>query len=428
MTAAGHHAPPWAPGYAHLTRGVPPVSCSFRPSPDDFEVEELPLFEPCGAGTHVLFEAEKRGLSTPEAVRRIASALGVPVHSIGVAGRKDARARTRQWLSVEHIEPERLLALQLPGLAVRRAARHAHKLRLGQLAGNHFRLRLHGVSVPARRHVEEVLERIAASGLPNYFGPQRFGRSGFGHRLGLGLVRGDAGRYLDELTGPDHNEPCEALEHLRATIAGGTRGDFRRLARLIRALEPDLAAVARQLARRPGDLERAVGAVPRRTRQFQLSALQSFVFNHVLSARLAAGTLTTLLPGDLAFLHEGGACFAVALELADAERADLVARVARLELSPSGPLPGPRMSQPSGEPLAAERGACEAAGFAPEVLSTLPAAVRPRGARRPLRVPVRSLSTEPQEDALWLSFELPPGSFATTLVEELRKEHAPGVD
>src|SRR3954471_11496420 len=85
---------------------------------EDFFVQELPLYEPSGEGEHVYCEIQKVGLTTFEAISRIARALGVPNRSIGYAGMKDARAVTRQVLSVQGVTPERLMGLGVPDVQV----------------------------------------------------------------------------------------------------------------------------------------------------------------------------------------------------------------------------------------------------------------------------------------------------------------------
>ena len=99
----------------YLTEGLPGIGGQVRWSPEDFEVEEISLYEPAGMGSHTYFVVEKRGLSTFRAVGMIARTLGVPARQIGYAGMKDAHALTRQTLSVEGVPPERVLALDLPG-------------------------------------------------------------------------------------------------------------------------------------------------------------------------------------------------------------------------------------------------------------------------------------------------------------------------
>ena len=96
-----------------LTTDVDPLPAVIRARPEDFLVEEVPLYEACGEGTHVYFDVEKRGLSSIEAAHRIVRALGLRDDDIGYAGLKDAHAVTRQRMSIEHIDPARLEGLVL---------------------------------------------------------------------------------------------------------------------------------------------------------------------------------------------------------------------------------------------------------------------------------------------------------------------------
>ena len=91
-----------------LTRDLPPVPLLIKQQPEDFIVEEIPLYDPSGEGTHVYFRIRKRGIPTPEAVQRIAKHMGVKPADIGVAGLKDSQAITEQTLSLEHCDPEKL--------------------------------------------------------------------------------------------------------------------------------------------------------------------------------------------------------------------------------------------------------------------------------------------------------------------------------
>src|SRR5690606_18406346 len=100
----------WRSSYTTAMEDWPRLLTDFEPLPgvikedyDDFVVEELPLYAASGAGTHTYFLLEKRGLSTMQAVNDMARALGVRRIDIGYAGLKDARAVTRQWMSVEHV-------------------------------------------------------------------------------------------------------------------------------------------------------------------------------------------------------------------------------------------------------------------------------------------------------------------------------------
>lgn len=160
-------------------------------SPEDFLVEEIPLYPPSGEGGHTFLWVEKRLRNTDEVARWLARESDVAARDVGYAGRKDRMAVTLQHFSVPDLDPERALGLSMPGVSVLRAERHPHKLRTGQLAGNRFSLRVHGCS-------PEVLERAAVAGrdlervgLQNRFGAQRFGRHGENPERARGLLSGE---------------------------------------------------------------------------------------------------------------------------------------------------------------------------------------------------------------------------------------------
>ncbi|HTL46828.1 MAG TPA: tRNA pseudouridine(13) synthase TruD, partial [Verrucomicrobiae bacterium] len=177
--------------WPYLTADIPPLALTARQTEEDFEVEEIPAYEPCGEGDHVYFRIEKKGISTHEACRRIAKVMNVPAKEIGAAGLKDARAVTRQWLSLEHADPARIQELQIPDLCVLTVTRHRNKLRIGHLKGNRFVLKLRGMEAARLPDFRTVLSRLQEKGVPNYFGAQRFGMRGDTALTGAALMRED---------------------------------------------------------------------------------------------------------------------------------------------------------------------------------------------------------------------------------------------
>jgi len=170
---------------ANMTDGLPrlnddlaPMPGRLRAAPEDFVVDEIPAYLPSGEGEHLFVRFEKRDLTTPEAVRRIAAAVGADARDAGWAGLKDRHAVTTQWASFARADRERALAAAVDGVRVLEAMRHGNKLRTGHLVGNAFTLRVR--DVPRDRHGDAsvVLERLARTGVPNYFGEQRFGVHG----------------------------------------------------------------------------------------------------------------------------------------------------------------------------------------------------------------------------------------------------------
>jgi len=155
------------------------LSARFRTEPEDFQVEEIDGFEPAGQGEHLLLTVEKRGMNTVFAAKRIARWAGIPEVGVGYAGLKDRHAVTRQRFSV-HL-PKRVAppldTLVSDELRVLDSTWHNRKLPRGALKGNRFELRLRDVEGDSAA-IEARLQAIAAHGLPNYFGDQRFGRDG----------------------------------------------------------------------------------------------------------------------------------------------------------------------------------------------------------------------------------------------------------
>jgi tRNA pseudouridine13 synthase len=179
-----------------LTSPIPGIGGQIRVAPEDFQVDERPLYLPCGAGEHLYIKVTKRLLSTPDLVRIISTAVGVKAQGIGTAGLKDARAVTTQMISLHLVTPEQLARLKTDEqiLSVEILGRHRNRLRPGHHAGNTFRLVIRDVADHARTTVPDALHILQQRGVPNYFGPQRQGKRGENYQVGLALLADSARR------------------------------------------------------------------------------------------------------------------------------------------------------------------------------------------------------------------------------------------
>ena len=158
------------------TRGV------IREAHVDCRVEERLGFEPDGAGEHLLVLVEKRGANTHWVARVLAEHAGLKRVDVGYAGAKDRHAVARQWFSLRigtRADPD-LGRLDASGVRVLAAARHRRKLRRGAHVGNAFELRVRQLEAD-RDALETRLRAVAAGGVPNYFGPQRYGHDNLEH-------------------------------------------------------------------------------------------------------------------------------------------------------------------------------------------------------------------------------------------------------
>lgn len=408
----------------YLTPDLPGVGGVLKERPEDFLVEEQPLYQPSGEGEHLYLYIEKRELTTPEAAQRIASAFRTHRRNIGHAGLKDKHAITRQHLSVWLPGvPDSVVAESLERLAentklhVLWAERHGNKLRRGHHGGNRFVLRLREVEPTHVVRAKKILDTLEQRGVPNYVGEQRFGYRQNSHLLGQLLLQKEYAAFLDAMLGSDYDTESPYIVEGRAHYRAG---DY------AAALEvwPKTLRFDRQAldALRQGKTpEQAVRTIDRSQRDFLVSAWQSSVFNAVLDERVRGGTFDKLLPGDLAWKHDNRSVFAVDDATAELENAP-DGRVLSGAVSPSGPNWGAGMTQATGEPGAIERAALERTGIGEGQLDKV------EGGRRPMRVPLKhpevSAGADEHGPYIRASFELPRGAYATIAMRELMKPTA----
>jgi len=175
-----------------LTAEFAGVGGRIKQRPEDFEVEEIPAYEPAGSGEHLFLWIEKCGMGAEFFLRQVARRLDIPTGEVGMAGLKDRHAVTRQYVSVPASVEAGLDRLDGDGIRLLRTARHGNKLRSGHLRGNRFRILVRAANPGESRSLEAILERIRAHGLLNYYGLQRFGKDGETAELGLSLLKGES--------------------------------------------------------------------------------------------------------------------------------------------------------------------------------------------------------------------------------------------
>jgi len=416
----------------YLTEELPGTGGRIKAQPDDFIVTEVPLYEPCGEGDHVYLYVEKQGIGSLEAAERIARALGRPRAAVGLAGLKDAQAITRQWMSLERVDADLAARLHLPNITILQVRRHRNKLKIGHLAGNRFEVRIRGGRPGARETAEKVLAILAARGVPNRFDHQRFGRRGDNHLLGRALVLGRHKEFCDQFLGrPSPTGDSPRLVHARQLYDAGS---WHEAVGLFKG-SPDHQRVLAALVR-TRDPRKAAEALPKQLARLLVGALQSDIFNAVLERRL--DSIDRVEEGDLAYIHprlpsagagttgaespalptergpRGGAVFLVEHPEEEAPRA------ARFEISPSGPIIANKVTLASGRPGEIERAVFAEKGIAPADFDRVKA-LRLRGDRRPLRVPLGNPEVEPVGDDIRVRFVLPSGAYATVVLAEIIK-------
>jgi len=408
-----------AESLCHLTADEPGIGGAIKQRPEDFVVEELPLSDPQGHGDHLYLFIEKRKRLTTDVVRFLSRHFGVPWTAIGYAGLKDKHAVTRQWFSVEHATEARAAEFRDEFIQILDIGRNPRKLKRGYLRGNRFEIKVRGIDAGGAVRAKRVLGRLAQGGAPNFHGEQRFGYKRVNHLLGRALILGDLRGFLDGLLGGP--EPSE-VEPNRMAREAYEAGDYKR------ALElwPKVHRFERQAIgplSRGAPIEHAVRAIDKPHLLLMISAYQSAIFNAVLNERIKAGSFATLLEGDLAFIHSTRGIFEVKEPAVEQPRCD------RLEISPTGPMWGRKMSRACRDVGAAELRALHETGVKEEDFEH--GRFTPDGARRVMRMLVREPLVSAGADEfgpyIYCGFELDRGSFATIVMREIMK-NGPAAD
>lgn len=337
-----------------VTADLPGCGGRIKVEPEDFQVEELPAYEPSGAGEHLYLWVRKRDVDTPQAARAIARAVGLTTDEVSYAGLKDRRAVTWQYFSVPATAEPRLGAFADERIQILRSARHGNRLRTGHLRGNRFRIRVREPQSEAA--AQAVVAALAERGFANFFGTQRFGRSDDNAELGRRLLKGE------------------------------------------------------RLPRRPSRFER----------KLYLSAFQSLLFNALLERRLREQTWRRARVGEVMKKVDSGGVFRCSDPATDQARVDA------FEISPAGPIFGPKMVEAGAAPAAEEAEVLAAHGVSLEDFRR--GKGETEGARRAQRLPLRELEVTREGGDLWLSFQLPRGSYATVVLAEVIKAPTPGAE
>jgi len=393
----------------YLTEHFPGTGGTIKESAEDFIVEEIPAYEPCGEGDHLYLRVEKQGMSTFAMIQRLATALGIKEKEVGYAGLKDSKAITRQTVSLPLVDEARLAQLDLEGITILEARRHTNKLRLGHLRGNRFRIRVHGVTQQAAQRALDILHILEQTGVPNLFGPQRYGVLATNHLVGRAMLQ----ERFEEAAALIIGDPAGISNERWKTAATAYRnGDIDQALQAFPGRFRDERRLLHSLLKGQSH-QQAVLGLPRKLLRLFLSAYQSHFFDRQVIMRL--DSLDVLWPGDIAYIHAKGACFRVEESDEEQPRAD------RLEISPTGLLPGKKAMTAHGQTGILEQSLLEKENIETDRFTALPG-LKLSGERRPLRVPLHQASCQQEDpETLLVNFALPAGSFATSVLREITK-------
>jgi len=293
---------------------------------EDFYVEEIPEHLPSGAGPNTWLFIEKIGRNTLDVVLDIAKEMKISRKRMGFAGMKDKSALTRQWLCVSNSEASELEGLEdkLYNVKFLEIKQNEKKLRIGQLIGNKFRILIRDTedldndTVTARN----VLSKLEAVGVPNYYGWQRFGKNRPNtHRVGEFLVQNNIKGAVDSYIG----NPYEGEKsHIKSARAFYDEGDLEEAYESMPSgmrYEKMMLRELIQQKRKKGELNEksykiALESLPKPLKRMFVHAYQSYLFNKAVSERTKLG-INRYVEGDIIIDNEEELRIRLFLSVAD---------------------------------------------------------------------------------------------------------------
>ena len=397
---------------------------------EDFVVDEISsLPEPSENGKYTIFKVTARNWETNRLVRLLSREMGISRERIGFAGTKDKRAVTSQLMSVD-APPSILDNVSLQDVAISDAYTARRKIQIGDLIGNEFRIRASNITKPMDEVggiCEAVCSEIKSTGgFPNYFGVQRFGvMRPITHKVGELIVRGDlegAVRcYITEPAGPLSLDEDAAKARKMLAEADDWSGMEKYIPDSM-SFEKSLVAYLRD---NPGNWAGAIASLPTNLQMMFVHAYQSYLFNLMLSERIARGIpLNRPIIGDIVIpLDADGIPHHENPVTATSKNIDLVERQIKLKRAfVSLPLFGCKSTLSEGEMGEIERMVLEkeditAQDFMVPGLSHCSS----EGSWREILCPVKGLSYALDDESYTVSFSLPKGNYATCLMREFMK-------
>ena len=409
--------------YVTSQRGI---GGTIRNQYEDFYVEEIPEIIPTGEGPNVWVWIEKIGRTTLDVVLDIARDLHIDRKRMGFAGMKDKKALTRQWICIANMDSEEQFR-QIENLDIYKTdflkiTRGRKKLRMGQLKGNKFRILIRDLDdiEKSAEVANEVLNELEVTGVPNYFGWQRFGRPRTNtHLVGEALIHNDLAEAVRRYVGNPSED--ESLENQKARQAYDD-GDLEKSLELMGKGMRYEKMIVRQLIKdsKKGELDdkaymNAIHALPKPLQRMFVHAYQSYLFNDVVSRRVEMG-INKYIEGDIIIDNDENI-------VRDKTSDEYQEMIDNFEVNPTVPLFGTKVPFAGGEVGEMEKSVLESYGLEK---SDFEVPKMPRlgshGLRRALRFQVWDASAKATDEGVLAEFSINKGSYATAVLREVMKK------
>lgn len=403
-----------------------PTGGKIRQSNEDFYVEEVPLQLPSGEGQNTWIQIQKNGRTTLDVVLDMAKAMHISRKRTGFAGMKDRSAITRQWLCISNITPEELPDFNeiLHNVEILDIKANEKKLRMGQLKGNKFKINIRNTNNPVEdvEIAEKVLESLKKTGVPNYYGYQRFGEvRSTTHLVGKCLVEGDVKKAVDTYIGnPSSSEHGIHYEARKLYDEGELQNAYDLMPKSMR-YEKSMIKQLLESKRKHGSLDekdyiKAIESLPKPLKRMFVNAYESFLFNKIVNERAKIG-INQYYPGDIIIDAEEH-------WIHDVDEDTIQEDIDNFKVNPTAPLIGSKVPFAEGEQGKIEQQVVDDENITKEdFMCPKTPKLGSHGIRRSVRFKIDDTKVEKLDNGISVEFFIPRGCYATSVLREIIKHN-----
>ena len=404
------------------------IGGSIRNQYEDFYVEEIPETIPDGEGPNIWIWIEKLGRTTLDVVLDIARDLHIDRKRMGFAGMKDKKAITRQWICIANMDSdkqmEEVLALKdnIYKTEFLKVVRGRKKLRMGQLKVNKFKILIKEIENPEKAAIRanNILKQLEITGVPNYFGWQRFGKPRTNtHLVGEALIKNDLKEAVRrDIGNPSSEEHIENQKSRQAYDDGNLEDSLELMSKGMRYEKMMIKELIR--SSKKGELtdesyKNALHALPKPLQRMFVHAYQSYLFNEAVSNRVNMG-INKYIEGDIIINNEER----IVRDKSPQEYQELIDN---FEVNPTSPLYGTKVPFAEGKVGEMEKKVLNKYNLRKEDFK-VPKMPRlgSHGLRRSMRFKVWDTLAISTDKGVLVEFSINKGSYATAVLREVMKK------
>jgi len=399
------------------------IKGKIKKQPEDFIVEELPIYPEPSNGKYVIARVTSRNWETNKLIERLAYELKISSESIGYAGIKDKRAITKQLMSFP-TSIEKLKNLTLQDVKIEILYKSKKPIYSGKLIGNYFHIVIRDVE-GKKEDVESIINEIKEiGGFPNFFGVQRFGIARpITHMVGKYILKNEIEKaVMTYIANPIKGEDEECYKARK--FLEETRNFSKALEIYPKKLNFE-RRVIEYLAKNPDDWKGALFKLPTNLIKIFLHAYQSYLFNKILSYRIKKGLpINEAIEGDIIIPWDKEMIIQAqkGIVVTPKNIEKINKQIKKHKCIPSAAIVGYDLLLANGKMGEIERKVMEEEKMSQEEfkLPHMPKFAC-KGMRRIIFVPLKDLKWKLENNSLYLKFFLPKGCYATSLLREIMK-------